>query len=241
VFPPGGSVSRSTTSDCLRERKKQVVADRQKTLDQPNLREQLRRVCSRRRQGSGDDQPPYLPCIGSRFRPGSNEKSGAVNLPRGETTPVRTVPQLRWNAVKSFALNPVLSQNARPVSPPCHPSPRRPVRTHHANTLPSCLPSGRQLARAACPPGLSLIGRTCLRPTPSLAAVCNGLQRPSAAGLDPLLLWSSRGFGPPHQLNAVALCPGRRAWGSPVASAGWPAAPGGKLVAGLAVSLLGLG
>jgi len=89
------------------------------------------------------------------------------------------------------------------------------VLPHHAQHLPSCPPSGRQLGLASLRrPGLSLIGAVPgLRPLHPGAGLATGFSHPLAGLITCCCLVGRSGFRPPSSAHAVALCPGRRCVG----------------------------
>jgi len=137
---------------------------------------------------------------------------------------------------ESFGLDPVLSQERRPVSPLSIPiAPARtgriPTMQHARCAFFPVSPLPANFAWQACArPGLSLIGGRNLLRHPSLAPVWqNGLSH-RWLGLDPpACCWSGwSGLGLRHQAQRLfALCPGRRVrLGLPVrASKAVPAGP----------------
>jgi len=168
-----------------------------------------------------------------------------VKSPAGMTTPVRHCPAAVNGRSKASALNPVLSQNARPVRPFSHPNRRRGDRSYppcNTSFLSSLWPANSGLAALRRPGAESGIGARYFASAHSIRCVrlATGFKPFPLLGADHLLLLVGVGaFGLLHQLNAVALMPCRRCVGLPVGLSGGQL-PLANLVAALASSLLGL-
>jgi len=207
------------------------------------MREQLRAVCFQGRPARDSADQPHTchAVVPGLAWGGKRGKSGAGKSPQGDTTPVRTVRSCDMDPVKSSALNPVLSQNARPVFALFPSSPARPVvPTMPTPSLPVCPLAGNSgLASLRRPGAESGSGPYLLRPLHRWRRFGNGFSHP-LLGLDqPAAAGRGRGFGLLHQLNAVLYAPAGAAW-APCSASAVAKLPLAELVAALVSLALGL-
>jgi len=176
------------------------------------------RVVSRTPARDSADQPPLLAISGSPDSAWEATRKGVrlrVNLPRGMTTPVRHCPRSCDGPSKASALNPVLSQNARPVSPLSIPTPARDRFVPPCNTfLPVSL--WRNSAWQACAGWWSLHSWAvpAFRPLPRWRRFGQRASSHPLLGLITCACWSRVGLRPLHQLTLLLYALAGARWDS---------------------------